>query len=282
MGHENTLHTRPGEPVSDIAYLARSHHRLTALVALTERPRSRAELCELTDVSASTMRRTLGQFEDWVWIRREGHSYTATRLGAVVASGMEDLVERVETARKLRDLWHWLPDGISECSIETLSAMTTTVAEPDAPYRPVNRFESLLEGTDHLRFVRAEIALVEPCFDLLAGLVDDGAEVELVARPESHTYFLSTYPERSAALLRQNNFTVLEHDGLPRYGTGVLDEHVVISRYERDSGTVKALIDTDVPAVREWALSACEAYASDARVVEPDEVLIDDSDRTSE
>jgi histidinol phosphatase-like PHP family hydrolase len=182
---------------------------------------------------------------------------------------MEDLIEQVETERKLRDIWNWLPDEISEFTTETWEAMIVTVAERDAPYRPVDRFESLLEETNELRLVRPEIALMEPCFEVLVQLIDDGVDVVLVARPESHTYFLSTYPERSVNMMQQDNFTVLEHDDLPSCGTGLLDERVVISCYEQDSGTVHVLIDTDVAAVREWAQSVFETHTSEAQPVEP-------------
>jgi len=262
-------HQSAKSPIGDIAYLARSEHRVPTLVALTERPRSRSELCELAGVSSSTIRRTLDEFEDRIWIRKDGYQYAATRLGEVIAVAMEDLIEQVETERKLRDIWHWLPDEVGEFTTETWEAMIVTVAEPDAPYRPVDRFESLLEETTELRLVRPEIALMEPCFDVLVRLIEEGVEVVLVARPESHTYFLSTYPERSLNMMRRDNFTVLEHDDLPPCGTGFLDERVVISCYEQDSGTVHALVDTEVTAVREWAQSVCETYASEAQPVEP-------------
>jgi len=255
-------------PIGDIAYLTRSKHRVPTLLALTERPRSRSELCELAGVSSSTIRRTLDEFEDRIWIRKDGYQYTATRLGEVIAFAMEDLLDQVETERKLRDIWHWLPEEIGEFPPETWDAMTITVAEPDAPYRPVDRFESLLGDTNDLRLVRPEIALMEPCFEVLVRLIEEGVEVVLVARPESHTYFLSTYPERSAHMMGQDNFRVLEHGDLPACGTGLLDERVVISCYERDSGTVQALVDTEVAAVREWARSVCETYASEAEPVE--------------
>jgi len=272
MGYDSTPHRYAEAPIGDIAYLARSEHRVPTLVALTERPRSRSELCELGGVSSSTMRRTLDEFEARIWIRKDGYQYTATRLGEVIASGMENLIERVETERNLRDVWHWLPDEVGEFTIETWEAMTVTVAEPDAPYRPVDRFESLLAETTELRLVRPEIALMEPCFDVLVRLIDEGVDVVLVARPESHTYFLSTYPERSADMMQQDNFTVLEHEGLPAYGTGLLDERATISCYEQDSGTVHALVDTEVAPIREWAQSVCETYASEGQPVESDRV----------
>ncbi len=265
----NSMRTDPTDsPLGDIAYLARSDHRVRTLVALVGRPRSRAELCELTGVSSSTIRRTMSEFEGRRWIRREGHQYVATRLGEAIATGMEELIDRVETERKVRDVWHWLPEELSEFTIETWSELTITVAEPQSPYRPVNRFESLLRETTEFRFLRPEVALMEPCLEVLHQLIDDGVDVTLVDRPHCHTYFLSTYPERSSAMLKRENFTVLEHDDLPPYGIGLLDDRVAISCYEQDSGAVQAVIDTDAPAVREWARAVHESYRPDARPLE--------------
>lgn len=158
MDRDDTPRQETESPIGDIAYLARSQHRIPALIALTERPRSRSELCEVTGVSSSTIRRTLDEFEDRIWIRKDGYQHTTTRLGEVIATGMEDLLERIETERKLRDVRHWLPDEIIEYPIETWVAMTVTVAKLDAPYRPVNRFEIPLQETNELRFIRSEIA----------------------------------------------------------------------------------------------------------------------------
>lgn len=273
MAIGNIKHGGAESPIDDIAYLARSEHRVPTLVALTERPRSRSELCELTGVSSSTIRRSLGEFEDRTWIRKEEHQYVATRLGKAIAVGMEDLLARAETERKLRDVWHWLPDGVRRLSVETWAEMTVTVAEPDSPYRPVNRVESLLRTTTAFRFLRPEVALMEPCLAVLLQLIDDGATITLVDRPSCHTYFLSTYPERSSEMLKQENFTVLEHDELPSYGIGLLDDRVVISCYEQESGIVQAVVDTDVPTVRNWANSVYDSYRSDARPIKPRQLV---------
>ncbi|ELY59790.1 DNA binding protein [Natronococcus amylolyticus DSM 10524] len=260
-------------PIGDIAYLARSEHRIPALAALAERPRSRSELCEETGVSSSTIRRTVNEFEDRRWIRKDGHQYVATPPGEAIVSVMEDAIDRVETERELRDVWHRLPDVVGELPTETWSELTVTVADPELPYRPVNRFESLLERTTTLRFVRPEVALMDPCLNRLHERVDSGVDVTLIDRPNCHLYFLTTYPERSAELLRRTNFTVLQHDDLPPYGTGLLDDRVVISCYEQDSGMAQAMIDTDVPAVRDWARSVYERYRSDARPIEPRQLV---------
>lgn len=266
----------PGDrdsPIGDIAYLARSEHRVQTLIALTDRPRSRSELCELTGVSSSTIRRTLSEFEDRVWVQKEGYKYVATRLGETIADGMQELVDLVEAERKLRTVWEWLPDEMTGLPTETWSDITVTLPEPDAPYRPVHRFESLLQRTNEVRYLRPEVALMEPCFDALLPLLDAGVDMTLIDRPSCHAYFIRTYPERTAAMKKRDNFTVLEHEGLPRCGIGLLENRVTISCYEQDSGSVQALIETDVPGVREWAESVFGSYEGDARPVDPETYL---------
>lgn len=255
-------------PIHDVAYLARSDHRVPALVALTTRPRSRSELCELAGVSSSTIRRTIREFEDRHWVRKDGYQYEATRLGTVVASGMERLLEQLETERRFRRVWQWLPESVCEFDPETWAEITVTVAEPDAPYRPVNRFETLLSDASSVRFCKPEIALMEPCLDVLFRLVESGIDVTLIDRPGCHAYFVSTYPERSSTMIRRENFTVLEHEDLPSYGIGLLDDQVFVSCYERDSGVVQAVLDTDASTVREWAASEYASYEREAHPLE--------------
>jgi hypothetical protein len=63
MDHDSIPRQNAESPIGDIAYPARSEHRVSPLVALTERPRSRSEICELAGVSTSTIRRTLDDLE---------------------------------------------------------------------------------------------------------------------------------------------------------------------------------------------------------------------------
>lgn len=273
MTVDTTRYCDPESATGDIAYLARSEHRVTTLVALTERPRSRSALCDLTGVSSSTMRRTLGEFEERTWIREEGDQYVATRLGEAIASGMEDMIDRVETERTLRGVWHWLPDDVVEFTIAASAEATVTVAEYDAPYRPVNRFRSLLREADRFRFAGVDVGLYEPCQEVFSRQVLDGMEVELIDPPNVARYMVSTYPERSFELLESDNMTALLHDDLPPYGISFFDDRIAVSGYDPDSGGVKVLVDTDTQEAREWAESVYADYRSEARPLEPQRVL---------
>jgi predicted transcriptional regulator len=252
-------------PLDEVEFLARSGHRVTALAALAERPRSRADLREITGASRSTVGRMIRAFEDRHWISKDGNQYEATELGAFVATGMQKLIQRIETEQQFRDAWQWLPSEASGFTVEMATNAVVTVAEADSPYRPVNRFTSLLRETSRFRFVGIDVALLEPCKDELRQLIVDGMRAEIVDPPSVAEYVLSTYPEHCSAPLESGNLTVEVHDNLPPYGVGIFDDRIAISGYDQDSGTVRVLMDTDSSEAREWAESTFETYRREAR-----------------
>jgi predicted transcriptional regulator len=247
-------------PIDDIAYLARAEHRIPTLIALTVRPRSRSELWETAGVSSSTIRRTLSEFEDRHWIRKTGYRYEATQLGAFIASAMADLIERVETERTLRNVWQSLPGEESGFSVEMCTDAVVTVAEADNPYRPVNRFVSLLGETTEFRFAGFDVALLEPCKDELCGRIIDGMRTEIIDPPRVAEYIRSTCPELFTETLESGNLTIRLHDDLPPYGVGLFDDRIAITGYDPDSVAVRVLVDTDTPEAREWAESIYTSY----------------------
>nr|WP_293029500.1 MarR family transcriptional regulator [Natronococcus sp.] len=253
------------DAIDDVAYLTRSHHRTAALAALADRPRTRAELRELTGVSQSTIGRTLRAFENRGWIARTDHRYETTQLGAFVASGMRELLDRIETERKLRETWSWFPAEIRGLPLESFSEAVVTVPDVDDPYRPVNRFASLLRETDRFRFVGFELALLEPCRDELCGRVVDGMATEIIDPPSVVSYIRTTYPEQSERTLASGNLTVLIHEEPPEYGLSIFENRVGICGYHPDSGTVRAFVDTDDPTIRKWAVSTYDEYRREAR-----------------
>lgn len=247
-------------PLEEIEFLARSPHRVRVLDAVARRAQSRADLLAMTDVSQSTMGRTLRAFEDRGWIRRDGRHYEATQAGAFVATGMRDLVDRLETELTLRDICRWLPPPESGFTMELCADATVTVADAEDPYRPITRFRSLLGKTERLRFAGFDLALLEPSRDDLTNNILEGMRTEIIDPPHVVQHIRSNYPEQFEAVLESGNLTLRVHDDLPPYGLGLFDDRVVISGYDSESGTVRALVDTDAPAAREWAESTYLDY----------------------
>lgn len=264
---------RTGSPLDDIAYLARSEHRAPTLVAVAARPRSRSELWEMTGVSSSTIRRTLGEFEDRNWIRRDGYRFTITPLGAFVATAVADLIERVELESQLRDIWQVLPGEDTGFTIEMCANAVVTVAEPENPYAPINRFQTLLEDTDTVRILGSSLALLEPCREDFCGRVIDGMQADIVDPPSAATYIRTTYPDLSSRTLESGNLTIHLHDDLPGYSVAIFDDRVAIIGHEPGSETVRVLVDTDNASARDWAMETFDRYARQTPTVPLETVL---------
>jgi len=247
-------------PIDDIAYLARSEHRGPTLMALTVRPRSRSELWEMAGVSESTIRRTLSEFEDRDWVYRDGYQYEATQLGAFIASAMADLIDRMETERKLRDVWRLLPDEETGFTIEMCSDATVTVADPEDPSGPITRFCSLIEGTEQLRFTGLDVAMLESCKTELCERIVDGMETELINPPRVASYIRSNCPDLFSEALESGNLDVRLHDELPPFGISIFDNRIAITGYDREGVMVRVLVDTDDPDAREWAESTFTSH----------------------
>lgn len=88
---------------------------------------------------------------------------------------------------------------------------------------------------------------------------------EIIDPPSVARYILSTHPEHCSEPLESGNLTVRLHDDLPPYGVCLFDDRIGISSYSPDSGTVRALIDTDALEAREWAESTYKSYQREAR-----------------
>lgn len=249
-----------GTPMTDIAYLTRSEHRAPALIALTVRPRSRSELWEMTGVSESTIRRTLSEFESRDWVTRDGYRYEATQLGAFVASAMAELIDRMESERKLRDVWRLLPDEETGFTIGMCSDGTVTVADPEDPSGPVTRFCSLIEATGRARLTGLDVAMLEPCKTELCERIVDGTETELIAPPRVASYIRSNCPALFSEALASGNLAVRLHDALPPFGVGIFDERIAIIGYDREGVSVRVLVETDDSDAREWAESTFTSH----------------------
>jgi hypothetical protein len=74
-----------------------------------------------------------------------------------------------------------------------------------------------------------------------------------------------------AAAAACDNCTVYVHDDLPdgdRCGLGIVDDRAGICCHDPDTGALMAIIDTDAPEAREWAIDTFERVRREATVVD--------------
>ena len=257
--------------LDDVRFLVDSENRVDALTALREGPCDRDELQATTGASAPTVGRILGDFEERGWVRRDGHEYELTKPGAYVAEHFTNFFDRMDTERRLRDIWQWLPSEMNGFTLEMVAEGVVTAVEPGDPYGPANRCASLYRETQCLRGFDA--ALTAPHhFEELYHQIAEGMDTDIILTPEVSENIASTYPEKAAEVFESNSLTLWLHDSLPLFRILIYDDRIGIGGYDPDSGVLQVYIDTDAPEAREWADSTFESYRQEARRVTPDRV----------
>ncbi len=93
----------------DIEFLARSKHRFRILEALSERPYERDELQQETDVSRTTIQRTLSDMEEMGWIESAGWRYKITELGDIIRSEFDRVLGVAGAVQELNQVIEWVP-----------------------------------------------------------------------------------------------------------------------------------------------------------------------------
>lgn len=256
--------------IKDIEFIASSNHRVGVLDALAERGCDRDDLRSTTGASSPTMGRVLGDFEERRWIERIGRTYQLTPLGEFVAERFVELREAMETERKLRDVWQWLPREMEGFSVDLFADAVVAYPGPGYPYEPVERVIQLVEESDSMcglgTTVFKSIANEAVCLAVL-----DGMEFEYVYPPEVLAATVAWDPDMVEQAAACEHCTVLVHEDLPdreRCGIGIFDERVGICCHDTDTRALRAWIDTDAPEAREWALSVFERYRREARLAD--------------
>ncbi|WP_114578683.1 winged helix-turn-helix domain-containing protein [Saliphagus sp. LR7] len=255
-----------GSALDDIRFLVDSENRVDALTALREGPCDRDELQATTCASAPTVGRILGDFEERGWVLRDGHEYELTKPGAYVAEHFMTFFDRMDTERRLRDIWQWLPSEMNGFTLEMVADGVVTVVEPGDPYGPANRCASLYRETDQLRGFDA--ALTAPHhFEELYHQVIDGMDTKIIFPPTVSENIASTYPQKASEVLESDSFTLWLHDDIPLCRVLIFDDRIGIGGYDADSGVLQVYVDTDAPEACAWAESTFESYRREARCI---------------
>jgi predicted transcriptional regulator len=249
--------------LEDVEFLARSPNRVAVLQSLSTGRRSRSDLAAETGASQATLGRILGDFEDRSWVRRVDGRYEATATGELVADALSDLVAVLDFERDLREFVEFLPTASMGFDLGRLADATVTVPTETRPNAPLTRLLDLEAAADEVRAFSH--AFNEQSLEVIAdraaadavrfrGVFSRAAVDALTSEPALRERLGTILDSESAAVRR------LHDRDVPVAGTVVDDRVYLLVR--DDSGVLRASIDTDDPAVVEWAEDAFERYWS--------------------
>ncbi|MFD1512499.1 helix-turn-helix transcriptional regulator [Halomarina rubra] len=257
--------------ITTIQFLALSAHRVGVLEALADGTTDRRALCEATGASSPTVGRVLADFQERKWLVRDGPTYGLTHLGEYVADQFLAFRDAMEIEEKLRDVWLWLPREMPGFSVDLFADAVVSYPGPAYPYEPVERLGRLIASTSSLRGFD-NIVFKSSNLETACGAVLEGMAFEYVFTPEALEGTFAWNPERIIEVAGCENATVLVHENLPdgnRCGLGIVDDRVGICCHDASTGALVAVVDTDAPEAREWAVSVFEQVREGATPVDP-------------
>ncbi|MFD1586733.1 helix-turn-helix transcriptional regulator [Halorientalis brevis] len=250
--------------LEEIEFLALSENRIEVLAAVSQEPLTRGELAAVTDASQPTLSRILGDFEERNWIEQTGNRYEATATGRLVASGITDLWETMETERKLRDVVEWLPTDEITFDLDHLHDAEITAPTRTKPNAPAQRSAELLAADDHVRIVSHTLneqnlsAVHEATVDgnqRFEGVLSQEGIDAITADPTLRRQLRDVLvaPEASVRVAA---------DDVP-LAVSITDDAVHLF-VRNDDNVLQAVLVSEDQTVHDWATEIYEQYRSDA------------------
>ncbi|WP_433624017.1 helix-turn-helix transcriptional regulator [Halomicrococcus sp. NG-SE-24] len=221
------------------------------LEALREESLDRGEIEERLDISRATSHRLTQWLDERGFVEKVDSRLQLTGRGEAVADEVLRFEANVRTVHRLAPLLDVICEDHQEFVVEPFVDATVTVAEPDDPYRPVERFVSLVGESETFRgFNTTHMA------PLVLGefhqQVFDGTDNEIIYLPRTVDKLFETYPEQATEAVDGGHLALRTRDDLP-YGLAIFDERVGIGGYDEATGMMQVFVDTESPIAREWA-----------------------------
>jgi|AntDeeMinimDraft_5_1070356.scaffolds.fasta_scaffold00482_4 predicted transcriptional regulator len=250
------------DPTDDVEFLARSENRVVVLDSLREGSATRPALQDRLGIDRVTLGRILAAFEDREWVGTDGESYATTFLGDIVADRFDEFRSFVATARDLRALVGTVPLDELGFPVDRLADATVTTADEGDPYAPVRRFMKCVRDSDSLSgydtTTIAPIYVEEIREEILGGMTTG-----IVYRPSVIDQIVSDYGEAVAGAVESGHLTLWVAEELP-CGLAIFDDRVALGAYDDETGMLAVFVESDDPAVREWAMDSFDAYRDEA------------------
>lgn len=225
-------------------------HRPVLETLLLEGPLDRREIEERLDISQATSHRFTRWLDEQGYVEKISGRFQLTGTGEATTAYLLRFEANVRTSNRLAPLLDVICEDHQEFVVEPFLDATVTIAEPNDPYRPVERFVSLLGESKTFRgFNTTHMAPL-----VLGGFhqqVFEKTDSEIIYLPQIVKKLFETYPEQATEAIEHGHLTLRTRDDLP-YGLAIFDERVGIGGYDEASGLMKVFVDTDAPIAREW------------------------------
>ncbi|WP_226007490.1 helix-turn-helix transcriptional regulator [Natrinema salinisoli] len=221
------------------------------LEALLQESLDRREIEERLAISRATSHRYIQWLGEQEFVEKVDGRFQLTWRGTVIAEEILRFEANVRTAHRLTPLLDAICDDHRDFVLEPFIDSTITVAEPDDPYRPVERFMALVRKSETFRGFNTTHMAPLALGEFHRQLFED-TDTEIIYLPSSAEKLFEMYPERAQKAIEDGHLALRTLGTLP-YGLAIFDDHVGIGGYDEATGLMQVFVDTDEPIAREWA-----------------------------
>ena len=255
-------------PLDDVSYLARSEQRVRVLDLLANGAQTRTDLQEATGNSRVTIGRTLGEFEDRGWARRDDDAHRLTPLGEMIAEDLSRLLDTAAAAGKLRDVMEWLPAEAIDVDLRRFADARFTFATQTDPTSPVRRYAGAMADADRVRIL--SFTAKPTALRIHHEAVRESNQTFEVIHTPSAYEAITGDPEMAGWLreiMNSGQGTYHRYDGEVPFNLLIADGTVLLL-LTGDDGARQTLVECEDEAVRSWAESEFERYREESVAVD--------------
>lgn len=255
-------------PRETLQFLAASAHRPALIERLSAGPARPADLVAALGCSRASVHRHLSALSERGWVEKVDGEYRLTETGRYVNGVYERCVTALACVDRFEPLLAALPSFEPTLSPELLADGELTVADPDAPHGPLDRYVTWLSGrattTDRVRCVCP--VLSEVFNDAHERALEAGVETELLLPASLFERALDEDPEAVRADVGRSGFELRTLPDCPGFGLTVADSAVFLGAYD-GNGRMQAGFESETREVRSWALDVYDRLRSRAEPV---------------
>ncbi len=265
------MHDESGA-VEQIAFLARSEARVTILThLLVAGPTTRRAFREELNQSRSTVTRALSALSDCGYVEQDGGSYSLTPQGRLVSDSFADLVDTVQATEELGTFLRWFPYSEFEFDIDHLRDGEVTVSTEADPYAPARQHAEALADTPRGRQLLPSIDL-QMAQRMHDRVLNAELDMEILLSPGlEETVSTEPFAPVLHEQVADGSLRLFVCEQQAPFYLGLTHDLVQIG-VEDDEGFPRALLETDSPAVREWAEDVYASFREQARPKPPEEL----------
>ncbi|WP_435156495.1 helix-turn-helix transcriptional regulator [Haladaptatus sp. DFWS20] len=255
------------DPLDDVAFLARSPHRVGVLKILADGPMTRRDLHDDTGISQPTLGRILEPFRDRNWVERRGQEYALTPWGHLLAEDFGELLNTVESIQRLSDVVQQLPTDEMNFDIREFRDATITTPESGDAFGHLRRLEELFFGADRARLLSPTVAMgsLEDYQETYQEFLDSDKQAESIVSVDTLAQVQAD--EMSAQMFRPafetGRVKMFLYDGTIPFLLAVTDGTALLAPTDEHDIPV-ALVETRNEAIRSWVETRIEEYREES------------------